>query len=591
MSLVSRLLSRTSAARLTPLDASFLYYESPTAPLHVGSVGILEGVPPFEGLRDLLAARLGTLARYRQRPVRPPLDVACPEWEEVPGFDLRQHIRRVRCAAPGDARALRATVDRLFAQPFDPARPLWETWVIEGVAGERTAVLSKVHHCMIDGVSGAQILELMTDEGTSEAVVGPGLRAAPAAAAPGALASLVDTARATAAAATAVAELARSPLPAMPWNGPLSGAKHVAWATLSLDTVLALRGAAGCKVNDVVLAVIAGALRRHLGEPRSAVRAMIPVSLRRVDERLSLGNRVSAILAELPIHVADPLDRLARVAAEMRRRKEQGQAEGIFLLTSLAGGLPAQIAPFVTGAAQRWPVVHTVCTNVPGPREARTVMGHRLLELHPIVPLGLGLGLGFAILSYGPSLSICATADAALVPDAAALPAAIEAAFAELCARLGVTAAPPVAAATELPTVADLMTRDVVTLRAHASLAQAWALMQAQRIRHLPVVDAGGRLVGIVTHRDLLAASQSSLTFRTEADRVRLLGWATAADVMETHLSVARPDEPALAAGGRMGRHKIGCLPVLSPDGRLVGIVTQEDFLRWATDRMASSAA
>jgi hypothetical protein len=185
-----------------------------------------------------------------------------------------------------------------------------------------------------------------------------------------------------------VAELARNPLRPMPWNGALSGEKHVVWATLPLDDVLAMRGAAGCKVNDIVLAIIAGAIRRQLDGSSPAIRAMIPVSLRRVDERFALGNRVSAILASLPVDVADPLERLAAVSAEMRRRKEQGQAEGVSLLTSLAGGLPSQMAPLVAGAVERWPFVHTVCTNVPGPREARTILGHRVAELHPIVPLG-----------------------------------------------------------------------------------------------------------------------------------------------------------------------------------------------------------
>ncbi len=590
MSLVTRLLSRPS--RLTPLDASFLYYERPTALLHVGSVGVLEGAPAFETLRDTLAARLASLPRLRQRPARPPLDVACPQWEDVPGFDARAHIHAIRCEAPGDVGALRATVERLFTQPLDPRRPLWETWVIQGLAGDRTAILSKVHHCMIDGVSGAQVLEVMTDQGVAEAVAGPGLRAtaAPEGLWQGAVASAVGTVRAAAAAMTTVAELARNPVPPMPWNGALSGAKHVVWAALPLDDVLAMRGAAGCKVNDVVLTIIAGAIRRHLDGSSAAVRAMIPVSMRRVDERFALGNRVSAILASLPVDVADPLERLARVAAEMRHRKEQGQAEGLSLLTSLAGGLPSQVAQLIAGAAERWPVVHTICTNVPGPREARTIMGHPVVELHPIVPLGLGLGLAFAILSYGNALSICATADVTMVPRASELPDAIQDEFVALRDRLGVGVTPATVTAAG-PPVASLMTRAPIAVAPDASLAHAWDLMQMHRIRHLPVVDEAGLLLGLVTHRDLLAASQSTLTFRAEAERVRLLAWARAADVMETHLSVTRPDEPAVAAGGRMGRQKIGCLPVVGPDGRLAGIVTQEDFLRWATDHMASHAA
>ena len=135
------------------------------------------------------------------------------------------------------------------------------------------------------------------------------------------------------------------------------------------------------------------------------------------------------------------------------------------------------------------------------------------------------------------------------------------------------------------------MTREVLTIEAHEPLGTAWTLMREHRVRHLPVLDRRGQLLGIVSHRDLLAASQSSLSFRDERERVRLLAWAQVGDVMETHVSTAAPEEPAAEAGGRMVRHKIGCLPVLDAAGRLIGIVTEEDFLRWATTRMAATAA
>jgi CBS domain-containing membrane protein len=233
------------------------------------------------------------------------------------------------------------------------------------------------------------------------------------------------------------------------------------------------------------------------------------------------------------------------------------------------------------------PPFNTVCTNVPGPREACHLLGRRILEVHPIVPLFQGLGLEFAIMSYAGRLSIAAAVEPHLVPDADDVPAHLQAAAEELHAALGAgeTRAPARIAAS--PVIADLMTREVVGIAPDDSLAHAYEVMRARRIRHLPVVTGDGRLAGIVTHRDLLAASSSSLLVPAENERVRILGLAHAAHVMETHVSVAAPTDPAAAAGERMIRHKIGCLPVVAADGRLAGIVTEEDFLRWATVHMA----
>jgi WS/DGAT/MGAT family acyltransferase len=608
-----------ATAQLSPLDASFLYLERTTEPLHVGSVVLLDGAVSLEALRVLLGARLGALPRYRQRPVRPAFDLRPPAWEDDPDFDPGRHVRRIVVPAPGGEAELHSTVDMLFTLPFDRRRPLWQAFLLDGLAGGRSAVLSKVHHCMIDGISGAQVMELMTDAspaGEASAPpdgerVSPGDGGAPASYTPvrralaamrSALATAADPAgtieqirHAMEAAGTLVA-LARAPLPALPLNGPLSGERRIVWATFALDDLLAMRGAAACKVNDVVLAIITGALRRWLASrnalrPGTAVRTLVPVSLRGASERLTLGNRVSAMIATLPVDVADPIARLARIAEETRRLKERGQPQAFGLMLSLAGTLPSALAPVMAGLTSRFPLVNTVCTNVPGPLDVRYLLGRRVLEMHPIVPISLGMGAGFAILSYAGTVSIAANADPRLVPDAESLPSALTASAAELAASLGLSPAPaPVAAATG-PTVADLMTAEVVTVGPGDSLAIAWEMMRAHRIRHLPVIGPRGDVVGLVTHRDLLGASQSTLAFRSEAERVRLLSWARVGEVMETHLGIATPDEPAAAAGTRMARHKIGCLPVVGPAGRLAGIVTQEDFLRWATSHMATSAA
>jgi CBS domain-containing protein len=214
------------------------------------------------------------------------------------------------------------------------------------------------------------------------------------------------------------------------------------------------------------------------------------------------------------------------------------------------------------------------------------------VAIHPIVPLFEGLGLGFAILSYADQLSIAAAADPALVPDLETVTDAIATELDALVASLGLEAtasaeAPPPAR----PRVTDLMTAVVHTIAPETSLAEVWRLMRRMRIRHAPVVDAGQHLVGILTHRDLLAAAPSTTDQPQESSRLLPLEWLTAREVMETHLTVATPDEPAAAAGQRMLAAKIGCLPVVDDSGRLAGIVTEEDFLRWATGQMAQPAA
>jgi diacylglycerol O-acyltransferase len=595
------------ARRLSPLDAAFLYLERPRQLLHVGCLAILERPIAADRLAEVLAERVvKPLPRYRQRPVRPLLDIGWPRWEDDPYFDVRRHVRHVAVPPPGDDAAFHDLVDTLFAAPLDQAHPLWDATLIEGLPDGRAALLWRIHHSMIDGVSGAQVLELMADPSAEPAA--PAATPAPPPAPARSLADLwndvrelaspstvLARARDAAEAASVAATLFLQRVPRVPFNGPLTDGRRIVWTSFALDDFLAMRGAAGAKVNDIVLAVITGALRRHLerrGSSRPAVRALVPVSIRRDAEHLQLGNLVSAMFPTLPVDVDDPVERLRRVCEETRTLKERGQprASGVFM--ALAAAVPAPINALLARLApDDRPVVNTVCTNVPGPRAPRSLLGSRVLDVHPIVPLFGAVGLEFAILSYGTRLSICAVADPRLVPDAAEIPGHLEAEALALATALGVSTpqAAAIAAAAQ-PSVGDLMTPDPTTLVPTDSLARAHRLMELRRIRHLPVVDQAHRVVGLVTHRDLLAAEVSRLALPTEADRFRLLGLHRVADVMETHVSVALPDAPAHEVGELMARHKIGCLPVVDADARLVGIVTQEDYLRWATAHMSPAS-
>jgi WS/DGAT/MGAT family acyltransferase len=572
------------------MDAAFLYLERPDQRLHVGCLSLLDGSVPFDAFADLIVERLKQLPRYAQRPVRPALDWMLPSWQDVPRFDPRLHIRHVGVPPPGGDAELHALVDELIATPLDPDSPLWETYLIDGLADGRTAILNKIHHCMVDGVSGAQILELLTDPA-------PGTEAAPSALpAPrghGASGARPWSAEAAVEAMSTIVRWALEPPSPLPFNAPVSAQRSLHWAGLSLERILAVRGAVGCKVNDVVLAVIAGALRRWLvahGVTTAGlrVRTMVPVSMRTAAEHLTLGNVVSAMFPLLPVDIGDPLDRLHAVAAHMADLKARGQAHATGLMLALGGALPAPLGALLGRLLPSWPMISLVCTNVPGPREPRYILGRRIVSMHPLVPLFEGLGLGFAILSYADQLSIGVTADPALVPDVESIATAIAEELDLLVASAGLDAVPAPPAPAAAPRVADLMVTAVHTIGPTTALRDAWGLMKRARSRHLPVVDDLGLPIGLITHRDLLGAAPSAVGEPDEATRLRRLGWLTAHEVMETHLVVTTPDELAGTAGQRMLAAKIGCLPVLDDAGRLAGIVTEEDFLRWATMRMGS---
>ncbi len=600
-----------AARRLSVLDSAFLYFERPNQLMHVGCVAELDRAPSFPGLVELVRERLcNRIRRYRQRPVRATLDLDRPTWEDDPAFDVHRHVRRVALPAPGGAAELHELIDTLYAAPLDARHPLWEIHLIEGLRDGSSVLFAKMHHCMVDGISGVQLLELLTDVAPDAAPAPDATNAAPEAArapTPGSLLSsltgalapsaLLERAREAGEAIGTIASLLREPNDRLPFNGPLSDRRSAVWTTLRLDDVLAVRGRTGCKVNDVVLAIVTGALRRYLERRRVTtaglrVRAVVPVSVRGAEHHLQLGNLVSAMLPRLPVGEPDPALRLRRVAQEMQSLKERGQARAAGLLLALASAVPAPLEALAGRLAPDGLIANTICTNVPGPREPRLILGRRIRAIHAMIPLFQSMGLEFAILSYAGTLSITATADPDLVPDLADVAADVQEAAAELFAA---HAPPPREAAPSpplaTPLVGDLMTRDVVTITMSDSLLYAYRLMRARRIRHLPVLDGAGRLVGIVTERDLLSATASSLERPSLEARLRLLADGEAIEVMETHLCVATADEPASVAGARMILHKIGCLPVIGEGGRLVGIVTEEDFVRWATEVMASGAS
>jgi diacylglycerol O-acyltransferase len=445
-------------------DAGFLYLERSHTQLHIGCVAILEGRLRREDLIACIEERLPRLRRYGQRAMHVPLSLGHPSWEEDPEFRVEHHVSRWGLPAPGGEGELREAVARLLAQPLDRGRPLWEMHVIEGLADGRTALFQKVHHCMIDGMAGAQLLEVLLDAEPApmtrallppraEADL-PGPRERFARALGDELVTrtrgLVSTWRALSRpraasdamrrlrdAAFSALQLATHELPALPWNAPLGPRRAVAFTRLPMRGVRSIRAAHGGSVNDVVLTVLAGGLKRFLEASGRDTRgleltALVPVSLRSPEQAAELGNRISAMLVPLAVDPAGELPRLAATRAATERLKTSGAWTGIDALLELVDGLPPALVATVGQRLSLGRLANVIATNVPGPRQTRWLCGARALELRPLVPLADGLGLGLAVFSYDGWLHVGLAADADRVPDLEKLERELEAAFASL---------------------------------------------------------------------------------------------------------------------------------------------------------------
>jgi diacylglycerol O-acyltransferase / wax synthase len=455
---------------MSPMDASFLHLEGPMNPMHIGGVSIFEGpAAPFERLEEMVAGKLSIVPRYRQKVRFIPLGLGRPVWVDDPHFNLSYHLRHTALPTPGSNEQLRRTAARIFAQHLDRDKPLWEIWMLEGLGENRWALLSKVHHCMVDGVSATDLMSVMFEDDSAPATVGAwepapepsgtelvlrtltrrtlnpseqlsSVRAA--ARAPGA--SLAQ-ARDLLGGMTSAARVMR-PLGGSSLTGPVGPHRTWSWAHVRLSDVKSLRGALGGTVNDVVLTIVCGGLRDLLearGERIAdrTIRALVPVSVRRPGERGVYNNRVSAMFAELPVGVADPAARLDAVRAQMDGLKQSNQAVAGDVLTSLSGFAPPMLLALGARLAARSPSLglQTGVTNVPGPQQPLHTLGRRLLESFPFVPLIGQVRISIAIFSYDGGLYFGVTGDYDSSSDIDILTTGVERSMAELLALL----APP----------------------------------------------------------------------------------------------------------------------------------------------------
>lgn len=444
--------------------------------MHIGSVAIFEGEVPYERFVENVAAKLHLIPRYVQRVVPAPLGLALPAWEEDPHFDIRNHIHHVRIDPPGTEAQLRELAGRLFAPMLDRGRPLWAMYLVSGLEGGRTALISKVHHCLVDGVSGIELLMVVLDVSPNPPPPPPPPREPPQP--PGAtdpasrlMEALLDSialrlqraadlqrdlldpdaARARLRSVSRALEAALpyflTPVERAPFNRRFSGGRRLAWSEYPFAEVRAVRRACGGTVNDVVLAVLGGAvdryLRAHGQRTRGrSLRVLVPVNVRREEERGKLGNRISMLLVEVPLEASSPLARLRLVSERTERLKRARVPEGIEALGEALSAAPAPLqAVLAMLPSPPNTLANMVCTNIPGPLIPLYSLGRRLLAHYPLIPLAWEMGIGCGVTSYDRSLFFTLIADEGAAPDVERLKGFLDESFLELKAAAGVSEA------------------------------------------------------------------------------------------------------------------------------------------------------
>jgi WS/DGAT/MGAT family acyltransferase len=458
--------------RMSPLDASFLHMEDSVSHMHIGSVAIFEGpAPPHGDLVAMVRGKLPLVPRYRQVVQFVPLALGRPVWVDDTHFNLEYHLRHTALPRPGSEGELRRLVGRVMSQRLDRTKPLWEMWMAEGLDDGRWALLTKAHHCMVDGVSGTDLFAVMMDSAPQPSAPVPDHwlpEPAPSAAELVVKAvtdmarspyeqvralraglrvprQTVDQLREVLKGLSSTAGVVR-PTAASGLNGPIGPHRRYAWASTTVDDIKRVRKTLGGSFNDVVLAAITSGFRELLlsrGESVDrVVRTLVPVSVRPRDESgRAVGdgtfeNKVAAMFAELPVSLADPVERLNAISAQMAKLKESNQALAAEALTAMSGFAPPVLLALGTRIASRAAQrnINTVTTNVPGPQIPLYAAGRRMLKVFPYVPVAGQVRISVAIFSYDGHVTFGVTGDYDGAPDIDVLCAAIEGGMAELVA-------------------------------------------------------------------------------------------------------------------------------------------------------------
>ena len=452
--------------RLSAVDAGFLAQEKPNTHMHIGGLASFDGEPPR--LDEFLAhieSRLHLVPRYRQKLATPPLETGRPLWIDDPSFNLAYHVRHTALPAPGDEDALLALAARVVSQRLDRSKPLWELWLVEGLRDDGFVLLSKTHHALVDGISGVDLASVLFDlspegpgqtdgaepwvpkpEPSSAELAARGLTGAVRAVtgvATGALGAVskpgeaFDKAREVATGISEVAWTALNAPPDTPFNVPPGPHRRIKIVRAGLDEFKLIKNAFGTTVNDVVLAVVTGALAYFLqsrGRRTEGVelKAAVPVSVRSEDQRGALGNQLTQMMAPLPVFLDDPVARLDYVKRAMDGLKESRQALAASAIASLQGFAPPTIHAQASRLNFSGRLFNLLVTNVPGPQVPLYVLGRKLKEIFPIPFLAGERALAIAIISYDGKVGFGLLGDYDAVPDLDVVAEGIEASLAQL---------------------------------------------------------------------------------------------------------------------------------------------------------------
>jgi diacylglycerol O-acyltransferase / wax synthase len=456
--------------RLSGLDASFLALERSGAHMHVGSVLLLDGpAPRYEELVAAIDSRLHLVPRYRQKLAFPPLGQGRPVWVDDPHFNAGYHVRHTALPEPAGREELERLAGRVFSQALDRSKPLWEIWLVDSIDADAFALVCKTHHALVDGISGVDIMAVLFDlepQASAHRVPAPPWYPSPEPSPAALLADAVsgyasapaDVARAAAGvitapklalrAAKAVAGMAVAGFtgaPPSPLNTRIGPHRRFTWVEAELARFKAIKNALGGTVNDVVLSVVTGALRRLMlrrsRDPEGiTLKAMVPVSVRTAGERGMLGNRVSAVYAPLPLGIADPIERFRAIHDAMGDLKASSQAIGAEVITQLAGFAAPTILDQAARLQSLQRLYNLTITNVPGPQMPLYLLGRRLRAFYPMVPITLNTALGVAIMSYDGHVDFGLLGDYDAMPDLHDLADDLRAAIDELSVAAGVPA-------------------------------------------------------------------------------------------------------------------------------------------------------
>jgi diacylglycerol O-acyltransferase / wax synthase len=454
--------------RLTSLDSAFLYLEKQECPMHIGSTSVFDGKLTHKDLIRHIEARLHLLPRYIQKVVPDPFNLAHPTWETCENFDVKNHIFKIKQKKPLTEAELVKLAGEILTPLLDREKPLWEIHLVEAVEGNRSAIISKVHHCMVDGISGVDLMKILFDI-TPDAPAPPKIETPPEESKPkepaqaffdsvfGAIQETTERMMemqgglmymasnlANPQNAEALPHLSRvlpavtTPPPILPFNGVCSGERRLAWSEFSFADARAIRNVLGGTVNDVVLTVLSESVARYTkfhGESveEKIVRFMVPVSLRQKEQRGALGNLISILPVEIPLDIADLPERFKCVNQLTAVMKSARLAEGLLTLGAFYTMLPAPMQSMLAAIADLpFPPFNMVATNVPGPQVPIYLAGRKMTKQYPYVPVGYGLGLGCAILSYNQTLYFGLSSDAQAMSDVEKFKEILDEVFAEL---------------------------------------------------------------------------------------------------------------------------------------------------------------